>query len=135
MMAGLPPSSSAGSFTVEKYLYLLPDEQSEWLFRIRDILLSAHPEMTEKITFGSPFFSCRSWLCYFNPLKDGGLEIGFCKGHALQERFPELVARGRKAVSSLYFESPAQFDESLFRRVLAEAIMLNLQKKKRAVHR
>lgn len=119
-------------FNVEKYLYLLPEAQSEWLFRIRELILGSHPGMTEKMTFGSPFFSCEGWVCYFNPLKDGGLEIGMCKGYLLQEAFPQLVARGRKMVSSLYFASPATFDEVLFRQVLDKAISLNVQKKKRA---
>jgi hypothetical protein len=117
--------------TVEKLIHRLPEEQSEFLLHVRDLILSSHPEMTEKLTFSTTFFSCRGWLAYFNPLDSGGLEIGFCKGNRLSDPHHKLLARDRKVVRSLVFDTPADFDENLFCETLQEALTLNLQKKYR----
>jgi hypothetical protein len=116
--------------TVEKLINRLPQEQCEFLLYVRDIVLSVHPEMTEKLSFSTAFFSCRGWVAYFNALDSGGFEINFCKGHLLTNKHNKLIARNRKVVRGLVFPTPADFDEQLFRETLEEAVALNLQKKK-----
>ena len=116
--------------TIEKLINRLPEKQCEFVSQVRSIILSAHPEMTEKLTFSTPFFSCRQWLCYFNILDNGGLEVGFCKGHLLTDSYSLLIARNRKVVRSIVYESLELFDEKIFREYLEQAITLNLKKMK-----
>ena len=116
--------------TVEKFINRLPEAQSEFLQHVRELILSAHPDMTEKLSFSTAFFSCHGWVGYFNALETGGLEINFCKGHLLSDKHQKLIARNRKVVRGLAFNTPADFDEQLFCETLNEAVALNLQKKK-----
>jgi len=116
--------------TVEKLIYRLPDGQFEFVAYVRDLVLAAHPDVTEKIHFNTPFFSCNGWLCYFNlMMKNGLLEVGFAKGHLLSNSHQKLIARNRKVVRTLEYLNQEDFDEAIFLETLQEAIALNLQKK------
>ena len=116
--------------TVEKLINRLPEEQCEFILHVREILLSAHPEVTEKLHFSTAFITLRGWLAYFNPLDSGGLEINFCKGYLLDGEHPELIVPGRKYVRGLVYNTPADFDEATFRTILSKIVALHLQKKK-----
>ncbi|HRO42340.1 MAG TPA: DUF1801 domain-containing protein [Flavipsychrobacter sp.] len=117
--------------TVEKVIYRLPDKQFKFVAHIRELILTAHPEITEKISFNTPFFYCNSWLCYLDLMKQNTLlEIAFINGHQLSDKHKKLVARNRKMVRSLVYETVADFDENIFRETLEEAITINLSKKK-----
>jgi hypothetical protein len=117
--------------TVEKVIYRLPDGQFEFVAHMRELVLAAHPDVTEKIHFNTPFFSCHGWLCYFDLfLKDHILGVGFPKGHLLSNEHEKLIARNRKVVRSLEYRTSDEFDEVIFLSTLREAIGLNLSKTK-----
>lgn len=116
--------------TVEKLVNRLPEEQSELACRIRDLVMAAHPEVTEQLHFSTPFFSCRGWLCYFDIPHGPGFEVGFPKGHLLDDPHGLLIARNRKLVRSLSYPGMESFKEDIFLEYLQQALALNLQKKK-----
>lgn len=117
--------------TVEKYIYRLPDGVFEFAERVRLLILAAHPEVTEKLSFGLPFFNCRQWLCYFHFADDILLEVGFCKGNQLSNQHGVLIAKDRKQIRSLIYTIAEDFNEQIFLDTLNEAIEINLLRKKK----
>ncbi|MBC7891739.1 MAG: DUF1801 domain-containing protein [Sphingobacteriaceae bacterium] len=66
--------------TVEDFIRDRPEPQRSLLWLLRQLLLTAAPGMREKIRYNIPFFDCPTWFCYLNPLKKGGVEVGFLRG-------------------------------------------------------
>jgi len=111
--------------TVEKYINRFPAELADLAVAIRRIILDAHPCMTERLSYGIPFFYCGTWVCYLNLTKDFRLELGFCKGHLLHDPEGRLLAKGRKLVRSLQFQSLDDIDEQELNEFLGQAVKLN----------
>ena len=114
----------------QKFINRLPDGQFEFLSRLRALFLAAHPEMTEKLHFSTPFYSLHGWLAYWSLYENGSLEVNFLKGYLMEDKQGKLVARKRKVVRGLMYETPADFDEDYFKEILAQAVALNPPKKK-----
>jgi hypothetical protein len=113
--------------TVEKRIYRLPEGQFELAVRVRELILSAHPAVTEKLHFSTPFFSCKGWLCFLNIVEGRpGVEVSFAKGNLLSDKHGQLVARNRKVARSLIYADESEFDEPVFLETLLEAIQINL---------
>lgn len=57
----------------------------------RDIILHLHLWLLQfegvnaKISFGIPMYYRKKWICYLNPLKNGGVEFVFSRGNGLQD--------------------------------------------------
>ncbi|NJL12457.1 MAG: DUF1801 domain-containing protein [Microscillaceae bacterium] len=78
-----------------------------------------------KIRYQLPFYYRKSWICYLNPLKKGGLELAFTRGNELADAPGLLDFRGRKQVSSVIFKHPEEVPEASLREILMEALWLD----------
>lgn len=88
-------------------------------------LLSSFPEITSKIRYKIPFYYHKSWICYLNPTKDGGVELAFTRGNELSNEQGLLQAKGRKQVYGVTFYSVRDIDEDLVAEVFQEALILD----------
>ncbi len=88
-------------------------------------LLSSFPEVTGKILYRIPFYYQRSWLCYLNPTKDGGVELAFTRGNELSNEQGLLESKGRKQVWGVTFYSTGDINEELVLEVFQEALILD----------
>lgn len=112
--------------TVEELIREQPEPQRSLLWRLRGMLISAAPEVRERIRYHIPFFDCPRWFCYLNPLKKGGVELCFLRGFELSNAQALLEARDRQSVKGVTIQDLADFaekEESL-REIIQEALLL-----------
>ena len=109
---------------IEAYLSDLDSPQQEMIDYLHQ-LITSYPEVTAKIRYKIPFYYRRSWICYLNPTKDGGVELAFTRGNELSNEQGLLDARGRKQVSGVVFYQLRDIPEAVLHEVLQEAFLLD----------
>ena len=109
---------------IEAYLSDLDSPQQEMIDYLHQ-LITSYPEVTAKIRYKIPFYYRRSWICYLNPTKDGGVELAFTRGNELSNEQGLLDARGRKQVSGVVFYQLKDIPEAVLYEVLQEAFLLD----------
>ncbi len=87
--------------------------------------ISSLPEVTAKIRYKIPFYYRKSWFCYLNPTKDGGVELAFTRGNELSNEQGLLASKGRKQVYGVTFYSLKDIPEDTLFEVLTEALVLD----------
>ncbi|MCU0467874.1 MAG: DUF1801 domain-containing protein [Arcicella sp.] len=98
------------------------------LHHIRKIIMLAHPNIREQISWNTPFFYCLDHLCYFGVIKKTkGVEVCFVKGFHLSNDSGLLDAKDRKLTKGITFSSLEDFQEKeeIFLEILQEAILFN----------
>lgn len=93
----------------------------EWLHQ----LLSYELGLTCKIRYGIPFYFERSWICYLNPLKLGGVELAFTRGNELSNDQGILLAKDREQIMGIDYFDVSEIDEELLLDVIQEALLLD----------
>lgn len=88
-------------------------------------LLISYPGITAKIAYRIPFYYRKSWICYLNPLKGGGVELAFTRGNELMDESGMLESQGRAQVSGIRYNSPADIDPDGLNPLLQQAILLD----------
>ncbi|GAB4398864.1 MAG: hypothetical protein OHK0053_18210 [Microscillaceae bacterium] len=78
-----------------------------------------------KMRYQLPFYYRKTWICYLNPLKKGGVELAFTRENELADAPGLLDFRGRKQVSSAIFYSLEDVPEDALREILMEALWLD----------
>ncbi len=97
----------------------------------RNILLYFHHlfenelNLTSKIRFKIPFYYGRSWICYMNPIKKGGVTMAFVRGNELSNSNGILESKNRKQVMSIDFDDVKDIPAELIMEVIHEAILLD----------
>lgn len=97
---------------------------------VRDILSYLHELMTElgmigKIRYKIPFYYQKSWVCYLNPLKSGGVELAFVRGNELSNVQGLLDHKDRKQIAGITLDSLKDLPEQALREVIVEALVLD----------
>ncbi len=111
-------------YTVQEFIMQQQDEQRDILLYL-DALISAYPGITSKIRYKIPFYDGKSWICYLNPLKKGGIELVFLRGNELSNEQGILDAKGRKQVRGISCHRLEDIPEEAVREILEEAILLD----------
>lgn len=106
------------------YIYEKEGPQQQVLQYLHE-QISAYPEITGKIRYKIPFYYRKSWICYLNPTKDGGVELAFPRGNELSNEQGLLTANGRKQVRGVTFYSTKDIPEETIHEILAEALLLD----------
>lgn len=88
-------------------------------------LLSDQPGVIAKIAFGIPFFYRKSWICYLNPKKSGGIELVFTRGNELSDHSGLLKAGNRKLVRGVMFKSLKDIPFDEINEIIQEALVLD----------
>lgn len=91
--------------------------------------ISLYPSVSCKLRYKIPFFYCRSWFCYLNPIKGDGVELAFIYGNEMADPTGLLQARGRKQVMGVYLYDLSDLSEETLDLLIAEALVVDEQKK------
>lgn len=98
------------------------------LAHLRKVIMLAHPNIREQISWSLPFFYCFDYLCYLSiSKKTKGVEVCFAKGCQLSNESGLLDAKNRKLVQGITFTSLADYEEKegAFLEILQEAVLFN----------
>ncbi len=109
---------------VETFIYRHEGQQKEIMLYFYH-LISEQPGVISKISFGIPFFNRKSWICYLNPKKGGGVELVFTRGNELSNHSGLLKARNRKLVRGVVFNSLKDIPFGEINEIIQEALLLD----------
>jgi Domain of unknown function (DU1801) len=137
-----PPKKAAKS--VDEVISGLPRNEQVIVKRLRVLVLESLPKATEKITYGTLFYSRHRMICFIWPpsiywgpkkrtLEDKGVTLGFCQGNLMGNTDGVLLVEGRKQVYCMYFNSVKEIDDRQIQELLFEADLIDegFAKKKR----
>lgn len=108
---------------IEDFIDDLSDDNERRISRrLRTLILDADPRITEKLSYGVPYFSRYRRLFFLWPASQSGLRkhtnrpspkvtLGFCCGNLLSHAQGVLIQDGRKQVYTTEFYSPADINE------------------------
>ena len=111
-----------------------PDEQMICT-RLRRLILDNFPEMREKFSYGAPFYSLNSRVCFLYPSSlpysgiKRGVSFGFNRGHLLSNDHGLLDLGARKEVAYISLLQESEILEDDFLEILHEAVLLDLELK------
>jgi hypothetical protein len=106
------------------YIYNLTPKQAAIVQCLHDLIIE-NPGIEVKRRWNLPFYYRKSWICYFNILKNGNVEWAFTRGNELSNADQWLEARGRKQIYSVNFESINAIDLQMAKVYLQEALLLD----------
>lgn len=109
---------------VEDYIYSQKSNQKELMLHLHLWLLQTG-KLKPKISYGIPFYYGKRWVCYLNPLKNGGVELAFTRGNELKNESGILDNKGRKLVYGIDLDSLETIPHELLDKVLREALELD----------
>jgi hypothetical protein len=109
---------------VMDFIYEQDERRREIMLHLHNLLIS-FPEVTSKIAYKIPFYYRKSWICYLNPEKGGGIELGFTRGKELSNIQGLLEPKGRKQVAGITISSVDAIPEGALVEIINEAIILD----------
>jgi len=78
-----------------------------------------------KLKFKIPFYYKKSWICYTNPLKNGGVELAFTRGNELSKTHTILNTKNRKQIKGVEIKKLKNMPFNQIYFALQEAILLD----------
>ena len=114
--------------TIEQFILGLEGEQKTIVsyFHSR---LSTEYDLSGKISFNIPMYYRKSWVCYLNPLKDGGIELAFPRANELSNEQGILDFKNRKQVAGVDLYDSSNMPEREINEIIHEALILDDLKK------
>jgi hypothetical protein len=109
---------------VEDFIYAHEGPQRDIMLLIHNLLV-IELNLTDKLRYKIPFYYGKSWICYFNPGKDGGIEFSFLRGNELSNAQGLLQSKGRKQVWSIQFSHPSGIPMDSLKEAILEAVLLD----------
>ena len=106
------------------FLRYVDKETGKLVLLLREIILNSSGKIEERMTYGVPFYYYYGRLCYLNTTKKG-LDIAFCRGIKLSEKFEQLERKNRKEVATITVNSAQDVDKPLLKKIMLEAMLLN----------
>ena len=101
---------------IKNYISQFPEEVQEIMHKIRDIILEAVPEATEKIVYGMPgFYLNKKPLVYFAGYKN---HIGFYATPNGHEAFKEELSKYKQGKGSVQFPLNEEIPYDLIRKIV-----------------
>lgn len=132
---------------VEEFILTLPKDEQVIVKRLRSLILQAEPRITEKITYGVPYFSRHRMLFFLWPASavpcadhakkkpaPPKVSLGFCYGNLLSNEQRLLQKDGRKQVFTIPISSLSAIDERILMEIFNEAIIVDQQFSKQKKH-
>lgn len=99
-------------------------------------LLIGFPEVEDKIRYKVPFYYRKTWICYLNPLKAGGVELAFIRANELSNESGILDFKNRKQIAGITINKVEDIPMESLSELIMEALLLdetvpyNVRKKK-----
>ncbi|MFA8344351.1 MAG: DUF1801 domain-containing protein [Rhodothermaceae bacterium] len=109
---------------VENFIIQFEGEQREIMFLIHR-LLTTELNLISKIRFKIPFYYNKSWICYLNPIRKGGVEFAFTRGNELSNSQKLLDSKERKQVAGIELTSAENIPLDKLNEIIQEAILLD----------
>lgn len=106
------------------YIYECEGNQQAIMLHLHELLMT-YPELSGKIRYKIPFYYRKSWICYLNPLKDGGVELAFTRANELSNEQGLLDFKDRKQVASITFAKVGDIQEEVLHEIFQEAFLLD----------
>ena len=110
--------------TVQDYIVAQPGSVRVMMEYLNDRITNHHG-LRVKISYGIPMYALKSWICYINPQKKGGIELCFTRGCDLSNEQGLLHLRGRKMVAGAYFYDISEIPEQSLDELVQEAVLLD----------
>lgn len=113
---------------IDDYIESKEESLRPLLAHLRKVIMLAHPNIREQISWNLPFFYCFDHLCYLSIIKKTkSLEVSFVKGFHLNDESGLLDAKNRKLVKGITFTNLADYEEKeeTFLEILQEAVLFN----------
>ena len=108
---------------VEAYIIDLEGNQKEIMLYLHSYLEGLN--LQSKIRYRVPFYYGKSWICYINPQKKGGVELVFLRGNEMANENGLLDARGRSQVMGVFIHNLKDIPQEAIQETLMEAIILD----------
>lgn len=112
---------------VENLIYQYDGRQREVMLHFHS-LFTNHYNLTCKITFNTPCYYGKSWVCYLKPIKENKIELAFFRGNELSNNQGLLKSNGRKQLLSIDIENLESVPHQTLNEILHEAILLDKTK-------
>jgi len=112
--------------SVDDYIFSLEGEAMKIVQKL-DTMLALQLGLESKIRYKIPFYYNRSWICYINPQKKGGVELAFLRGNEMSNTYGYLDLKDRKQVMGISFYESKEIKEDILMEIIAEAILLDEQ--------
>ncbi len=109
---------------VNDFFFDLEENQKE-IGLILHHLLESTPGISTKIRYRIPFYYRKSWICYLNPIKKGGIELAFTRANELSNYSGLLDFKNRKQVGGITITDPRDIPMDAIEEVLREAMLLD----------
>jgi hypothetical protein len=128
--------------SVDEIILGLPRNEQVIVKRLRALILDCLPHITEKNSYGVPFYTRNRMMLFIwppsiywgpkqNELSTKGVSLGFCQGNLMSNEDGALLAEGRKQVYCMYFNALNEVDEGQLRALFFEADLIDQQFKKK----
>ncbi|SMD34147.1 hypothetical protein SAMN04488029_1870 [Reichenbachiella faecimaris] len=109
---------------VDAYITNIEGTQGEIMTVLNDIIMN-NDRMESKLRYGIPFYFQKSWVCYLNPLKMGGIELCFLRAIELSNENGLLDFKKRKQVAGITYSSLEDINLTHLIPVIQEALILD----------
>jgi uncharacterized protein YdhG (YjbR/CyaY superfamily) len=126
--------------TIEEFIWDLPKDEREMCIRLRSIILNAVPDITEKFSYGVPYFFRHSRvLCIWPSSVWGGppkgVFLGICRGNLISNENGVIEMGNRKEFGLIRFFDAKEIKEEVLLEIIHEAIMVDEEVAKRKKER
>ncbi|MEP2023393.1 MAG: DUF1801 domain-containing protein [Reichenbachiella sp.] len=109
---------------VDAYIATFDSSQRQLLRVLHGLVLNQF-DLQAKIRYRIPFYYNKSWICYLNPLKKGGVELCFLRANELSNEIGWLDFKDRKQVAGITYNSVKDINETALNQILQEALILD----------
>ncbi|MCP4459667.1 MAG: DUF1801 domain-containing protein [Cytophagales bacterium] len=110
--------------TVSNYILGLEGQQNAIVSFLHERLTNYH-DLQSKISYGIPMYKMKTWVCYLNPIKTGGVDFVFTRGQSLSNEQGLLNSKGRKQVAGFVLQSVSEIPERAIDEMVQEAILVD----------
>lgn len=107
-------------YFIERY-----DKPQKEILSLLNSVIVRNDRIQTKIRYGIPFYYQKSWICYLNPLKKGGVELCFLRANELSNEGGTLDFKDRKQVAGITYNSAKEINEPVLNQILQEALILD----------
>jgi len=106
------------------YISERPQKEQDIFLFLHNMLMHC-PGMTCKMRFKIPFYYRKSWICYLNPVKGGGVELAFTRANELADEQGALNFKSRKQVAGIEYSGVKDLETAVIQVLLNEALILD----------
>jgi hypothetical protein len=123
--------------TIDEMLEYIPSDELKIVECLRNIVLHAIPEVSEKLSYNVLFFRLHTNICFIWPASIfwgktqtyTGVRFGFNNGNLLQDKSNYLEKGNRKQVYWRDFQALKDIDTDLLKSYLYEATQIDQEKR------